>query len=321
MRLGNFRGDRGAAASDRLRDVLGRLPIEGLRPPEPFGHGLGGPRPRQEAAAPRPWNAPPAAFLRSGPRPPREVADSGAVAEAGGLPDPRTALGAEGDGGAVPSLEGRLDPGLPGAKALAAVAIVAAIVAGGYLWMSRPAPEPAPEPAAATLAGSPMRSVGSPATPTPAGSASAGTVVVHVAGKVRRPGVVTLPAGARVGDAIRAAGGLRPGAGTGTLNLARRLVDGEQIPVGVPGATPAPPAGTAGPAMGSTPGAGAGTPLDLNAATVEQFQQLPGVGPVLAQRIVDYRTQHGGFRGVEQLRDVSGIGERRFADLKDLVRV
>jgi competence protein ComEA len=155
------------------------------------------------------------------------------------------------------------------------------------------------------------------------GPTPAGTVVVHVAGKVRRPGVITLPAGSRVTDAIRAAGGLRPGVDTGSLNLARRLTDGEQIPVGLP-AVAASPGGAPGSAPGvppAEPGTVPGTPLDLNTATVEQLQELPGVGPVLARRIVDHRTQHGGFRGVEQLREVSGIGERRFAELKDLVRV
>ncbi|GAA2098474.1 hypothetical protein GCM10009780_46750 [Actinomadura alba] len=221
------------------------------------------------------------------------------------------------EGEADRPLIGRFDPGLPGARALAVVGLVAALVAGGFLWSSRPAPRAAPEPAASLAVSS-----GSPAVPGPQGSPAAGvsgagaTVVVHVAGKVRRPGVVTLPSGARVSDAIRAAGGLRPGAGTGSLNLARRLVDGEQIPVGVPAA--AAPAAVPSPgAAGGAPGA----PLDLNTATAEQFQQLPGVGPVLAERIVAYRTQHGGFRGVDQLREVTGIGERRFAELKGHVRV
>jgi competence protein ComEA len=143
--------------------------------------------------------------------------------------------------------------------------------------------------------------------------------VVDVAGKVRNPGVVSLPAGARVIDAVKAAGGLRPGTQTGTLNLARRVVDGEQILVGVQ-ATPAPavpPAAPSGPPGATVPGA----PLDLNAATVAQLDQLPGVGPVLAQRIVDYRTQHGAFRSVDELRQVSGIGDAKFADVKSLVRV
>ncbi|HEV7935249.1 MAG TPA: ComEA family DNA-binding protein [Actinomadura sp.] len=220
------------------------------------------------------------------------------------------------------SLRDRLDPGLPGARALAAVAVVAAVIAGGYLWTARPRPQPVPA-AAASLVASPARPAASPRPPVTSGPTPAGTVVVHVAGKVRRPGVITLPAGSRVTDAIRAAGGLRPGVDTGSLNLARRLTDGEQIPVGLP-AVAASPGGAPGSAPGvppAEPGTVPGTPLDLNTATVEQLQELPGVGPVLARRIVDHRTQHGGFRGVEQLREVSGIGERRFAELKDLVRV
>lgn len=207
-------------------------------------------------------------------------------------------------------LTGRLDPGLPGARALAAVGVLAALVAGGCLWLSRPRPQPVAGPVAASLAAPPVAGPSVSGPLTSAGAAQAATVVVHVAGKVRHPGVVTLPAGARVSDAIKAAGGPRPGARTGLLNLARKVVDGEQILVGMPA-----PAGA--PAAGGTPG----LPLDLNAATVEQFQQLPGVGPVLAQRIVDYRTRNGAFHSVAQLREVSGIGARRFNDLKDLVRV
>jgi competence protein ComEA len=141
--------------------------------------------------------------------------------------------------------------------------------------------------------------------------------VVDVAGKVHHPGVVTLPAGARVIDAINAAGGVRSGAKTGTLNLARRVVDGEQILVGVATSPSAvvPPSDT--PGSSAAPGA----PVDLNTATAAQLDQLPGVGPVLAQRIVDYRTQHSGFRSVDELRQVSGIGEAKFADIKNRVRV
>ncbi|MDQ6874789.1 MAG: ComEA family DNA-binding protein, partial [Actinomycetota bacterium] len=124
------------------------------------------------------------------------------------------------------------------------------------------------------------------------------------------PGLFTLPAGARVADALRAAGGVRPGVSIGLLNLARRLVDGEQVVVGAtasPDGGPVPPPGGPGPL------------LDLNSATVAQLDALPGVGPVLAARIVAYRTQHGAFRSVDQLRDVTGIGDAKFADLRPLV--
>lgn len=218
----------------------------------------------------------------------------------------------------------RFDPGLPGVRVLTVAGLLAALVAGGYLWWSRPAPQAAPAavlspaPRAAAAAAAP----GSAAAVTPSPSPSA--VTVDVAGKVRHPGVVTLPAGARVIDAIRAAGGLRPGSQPGTLNLARPLSDGEQILVGV---TAPPGSGGIVPPQGAPPpGAGAGTapsgaPLDLNTATAGQLDQLPGVGPVLAQRIVDYRTRRGSFRSVDELRQVSGIGPAKFDDIKGLVRV
>jgi competence protein ComEA len=181
--------------------------------------------------------------------------------------------------------------------------VLAALVAAGYLWMARPRPEPAAGPSLAPSLATP-----GPSSP----QAQGGMVVVHVHGKVRRPGVVTLPRGSRIADAIRSAGGTRPGVATGSLNLARRLVDGEQIAVGVRAPAPAATPSAAG---------GAGAALDLNAATAQQLDQLPGVGPVLAQRIVDYRTQRGGFRSVDQLQEVSGIGDRRFADLRNKVRI
>ncbi|MCZ9343983.1 ComEA family DNA-binding protein, partial [Streptomyces sp. TRM76130] len=132
-----------------------------------------------------------------------------------------------------------------------------------------------------------------------------------------------LPPGSRVADALRAAGGVRPGTDTGALNRARFLVDGEQVVVGLPpegtgrgdGSAGVPGGGAAG-----LPGAGPAAPVSLNTATIDQLDTLPGVGPVLAGHIVAYRTQHGGFRSVDELREVNGIGERRFADLRDLVR-
>ncbi|MEU5878495.1 helix-hairpin-helix domain-containing protein [Spirillospora sp. NPDC047279] len=200
-----------------------------------------------------------------------------------------------------PPLRDRLDPGLPGARALALLGVLAALAAAVYLWLSRPRPDPPPPAAARTSL--------SAVTPTPPSQ-----LIVHVSGKVRRPGIVRLPTGSRVADAIQAAGGVNAGARTDTLNLARKLLDGEQIPVGVPQPSPPPV-----PAAGATNAPGA--PLDLNTATVQQLDELPGVGPVLAQRIVDYRAQHGSFRSVDQLQEVSGIGTRRFSELKPMVRV
>lgn len=152
-----------------------------------------------------------------------------------------------------------------------------------------------------------------PVVPTPSSGSAPGPpgrsarVVVDVAGKVRDPGVHKLPAGSRVADALKAAGGALPGTDTGALNLARVLGDGEQVIVGAPGGAPAAPGATAG-------------PVSLSTATAEQLDTLPGVGPVLAQHIIDYRAAHGGFASVDQLREVNGIGPRRFDDLKPLVR-
>ncbi|WP_312018443.1 ComEA family DNA-binding protein [Streptomyces sp. I05A-00742] len=144
---------------------------------------------------------------------------------------------------------------------------------------------------------------------------------MDVSGKVRRPGIQRLPTGSRVVDALEAAGGASPGVDMTGLNRARVLADGEQIVVGAPpGAGPPPPnapARTPGPGPSGGPTAG---PLSLNTATVEQLDALPGVGPVLAQHIVDYRTEHGGFRSVSDLRQVNGIGARRFADLRPMVQ-
>jgi competence protein ComEA len=209
--------------------------------------------------------------------------------------------------------------------ALAVVLVVAAGFAVQHFWAGRTQAVRPPEVVAAPFAerseqAGPGASAGAP---NAVGSPVA-EIVVDVSGKVREPGVHRLPAGSRVADALRAAGGVRSGTDTEGLNRARFLVDGEQVVVGGPAAPGAGQGGTAGggPAgsAGSVPGAGPAAPVSLNTATVDQLDTLPGVGPVLAQHIVDYRTQHGGFRSVDELREVNGIGERRFADLRNLVR-
>lgn len=213
-------------------------------------------------------------------------------------------------------------------RSLAALALLlagAAVLAATHFWSGRPqsvqAPERVKDAAAAPASSGPRGaglfpgpSVGSPPTP-----ASGGRIVVDVSGKVRRPGIRHLPSGSRVADALRAAGGVRAGADVTGLNRARVLTDGEQILVGLP-AVQAAAGGTAGGSGSGAVRAGPAAPVSLSTATVEQLDTLPGVGPVLAQHIVDYRTEHGGYRSVDELREVKGIGDRRFADLRPLVR-
>jgi competence protein ComEA len=210
--------------------------------------------------------------------------------------------------------------------ALAAVLVVSAGFAFHHFLSGRPEPVRIPEKtgtAGTVAAPRPAAPLPQPSPgPAPVSgpgqlpAAPAGAVVVDVSGKVRRPGVHRLPAGSRVADALGAAGGVKAGTSTDGLNRARVLTDGEHVVVG----GPPPPAPATGGGAGSGPGAGppAG-PVSLNTATVEQLDTLPGVGPVLARHIVDYRTQHGGFRSVEELREVNGIGDRRFSDLQKLV--
>ncbi|MEH0844381.1 helix-hairpin-helix domain-containing protein [Micromonospora sp. CPCC 205711] len=208
---------------------------------------------------------------------------------------------------------GAFDPGRRGVRALAVVAVLVVLGAGFWSWRSRPRAEPVrPEPAsAASSAGGPSAAAVPAADP-------GGELVVAVAGKVRRPGLVRVPAGARVADAVEAAGGALPGVDVALLNPARKVADGELILVGV-----AAPPGQAGPAGASAGGAAptAGGRLNLNTATLAQLDALPGVGPVLAQRILTHRDQQGGFRSVGDLRQVEGIGDARYEQLKDLVTV
>ncbi|MGH3427195.1 MAG: helix-hairpin-helix domain-containing protein, partial [Mycobacteriales bacterium] len=142
-------------------------------------------------------------------------------------------------------------------------------------------------------------------------------VIAAVGGKVHRPGLVKLSMGARVDDAVRAAGGPLDGVDLGGLNVARKVVDGELIMVGDAVPPQQPPSGAAASATPSP----SGTLLDLNTAALPQLDALPGVGPIMAQRILDYRTQHGRFGSVDDLRKIDGIGETRYARLKPLVTV
>ncbi|MFF2204220.1 helix-hairpin-helix domain-containing protein [Streptomyces sp. NPDC058145] len=215
-----------------------------------------------------------------------------------------------------------------GVIALAVVLVAAAVFAVQHFWAGRTETVSAPQVVRAEASyagkdevvksGRSTDASAANASSTGASTAPAPEIVVDVGGKVRRPGIRRLPAGSRVADALRAAGGVRPGVSTEGLNRARFLVDGEQVLVGAPAGTAAAPPGPG--AGGAAPGAGPAAPVSLSTATVDQLDTLPGVGPVLAQHIVDYRTRHGGFRSVDELRQVNGIGDRRFADLRAMVR-
>jgi competence protein ComEA len=217
----------------------------------------------------------------------------------------------------------RLAPGRTGVWALAAAGVLAVVLVLLWTWLDRPTVTPAPTsptaPASATAA---PGVAGRTATRTPAAgspavgeaAATSATVVVSVVGLVAHPGLVTLPTGARVADAVTAAGGLVPPADPASVNLAAVLADGQQVAVGVPGTG-------AEPAAGGSAGTSASGPIDLNAATVAALDGLPGIGPVLAQRIVDFRDQHGRFTSVDQLDDVPGIGPALYARLAAQVRV
>ena len=238
------------------------------------------------------------------------------------------------------------------------VALAVALLGGRYVMARQDA---APQPVAtgrASDAGGPSGGALPGATPTPVGDAAtrgtasdaatgAGTkgaattgaattgaaarVTVHIVGEVERPGVVTLPAGSRVDDALDQAGGATSEADLTGVNLARPLVDGEQVVVPAPGerVVGAPGAGT-GAASGGAGAAGTGDAgaggaaaelVNLNTADLATLETLPGVGPVLAQRILDWRTEHGQFTAVEELGEVSGIGDKIYAQLSPKVTV
>jgi competence protein ComEA len=216
----------------------------------------------------------------------------------------------------------RADPGRAGVVGLAVVGVLAVLVTVFTLWRDDPPPV-----VAAKL---PEVEMVSSAAPKPAPDQP---VVVSVVGLVHKPGLVTLAPGARIADALDAAGGAVAGADLIGLNMARRLADGEQIIVGI-AAAPGQPAsmgssttgaeGGAAAPPGAAPAERSGAPggaVNLNTATVEQLDTLPGVGPVTAAAIVAWRDANGAFGSVDQLGEVDGIGPARLAKLRDLVHV
>ena len=153
--------------------------------------------------------------------------------------------------------------------------------------------------------------------------ADGGRITVHVAGAVRRPGLYRLAAGSRIDDALQRAGGPRARADLTAVNLATKLEDGRQVivPERGSGAAASAPGSGSGSAAAGGPGSAPAAPVNLNTATLEQLDTLDGVGPGIAQRIIDYREQHGGFRNVDELGEVPGIGDKRMATLRPLVTV
>lgn len=211
---------------------------------------------------------------------------------------------------------GRLSVSRSAVVAVVAVALVVVLVGGlRVAWAVQDSrPQTIPDP--------PARSALHPAgPPTPTTSTE---LLVHVAGQVAAPGVVRLRPGDRVVDALDAAGGATAEADLAAVNLARPVVDGEQVyvprpgehpPAAVPGSTA--PAGSAG----SSAGSGGGSVVDLNTADAAALDALPGVGPVLAERILAWRVEHGRFTSVDELGEVSGIGEKLLSQIRDRVRV
>ncbi len=238
------------------------------------------------------------------------------------VPEPRRGVDRAAElapGGARSLLGGR--PHLGAAQ----VGLVALVVALGLLlsawWLVRASGDGPGDVAPPRVSGAAPAAASSSGAPSPTadgpGAAAEESIVVDVVGKVRRPGIAVLPVGARVVDAVEAAGGVRRGVDPATVNMARLLTDGEQVVVGGPGGTG--PTGGTGNGTGSVPGpasAGpAGALVNLNTADQATLETLPGVGPVTAAAILEWRVQHGAFTSVDELLEVSGIGDATLAEI------
>jgi len=308
--------------SRRLEALLAELAVErGLPGSGPLSQGAGAPAPGEPSA----------------PDPPVVPVERGRHAVRPVPPRSRVA-GWLGDRLPV-SVRGALDLG-PAQLRLVALAVLGALLLGVW-WSARSAgvldnagelvpPRPSGMPVAVATAGSPTDATPSPADPgveaagggeptapapvAPAEAMSTGTpaeVVVDVVGKVRRPGIAVLPVGSRVVDAVEASGGARPGVDLSSLNLARLLVDGEQVVVGEERPAGVAAGALAGPSPAGPPTSAAGPPALVNLNTADQatLETLPGIGPVTATAILRWRTENGTFTSVDELLEVSGIGD------------
>jgi competence protein ComEA len=217
------------------------------------------------------------------------------------------------------AMRGRVALG-PTQLVIVAVLVAVGIAVTGW-WVVRGDSQRLEAPSAPGTTGTSLSGAATPladATPAAAGGAqtpAAESVTVDVTGKVRDPGIVVLDGGARVVDAVEAAGGARRGVDLSSLNLARVLVDGEQIVVGGP---PGPPGGVAAATGAPSPG---GPLVNLNTATQPELEALPEVGPVTAQSILSWRTEHGGFTSVDELLEVDGIGDATLAQIAPHVTI
>jgi len=229
----------------------------------------------------------------------------------------------------------RVDPGRRGVLTLVVVGLIAVVVTAFVVMRQRPVAHPVPPLASVQTTPSPGAPTtgelpAAPEVDAPVNGGGTGELVVSVVGLVHRGGLVRLPEGARVADAVAAAGGAREGADLTGLNLAQRVRDGDQILVGaaprdggVPelGSATISGSGTVSGAEDPAPGTGTTGKVDLNSATEAQLDALPGVGPVTARAILNWRTANGSFTAIDQLAEVDGIGPARLARLRDQVTV